>query len=277
MIHASSREQLPEMTVAKNMSGPGHQHLPVTELEVATLAFAIVNIFIWSHWWVKPLDVEQPIMVLELGKLGIPAFAYCHESVTAARKAGRDLVLEIRECKTWNVICGDPEHLRDKAWREITACDIFRVNIVYGSSVQCPDLRRGGATGTNGFQGRDFKRRQMLGVSTNKSKRWLWGMCIHIGTLLDGCCGYTRRVGRVKPREMVEEREDASLSLVINVGIFQTPMICNNAASDHGIKLINRLQHASVSLAPFSVQYTVRPGTLTSLRLPRCGCGGPAH
>lgn len=70
--------------------------------------------------------------MLELGKLGIPAFAYCHESVTAARKAGRDLVLEIRECKTWNVICVDPEHLRDKAWREITACDIFRVNIVYG-------------------------------------------------------------------------------------------------------------------------------------------------
>ncbi|KAJ7143996.1 P-loop containing nucleoside triphosphate hydrolase protein [Mycena epipterygia] len=72
------------------------------------------------------------LAVLELGKLGIPAFAYCHESVTAARKAGRDLVLEIRECKTWNVICVDPEHLRDKSWREITACDIFRVNIVYG-------------------------------------------------------------------------------------------------------------------------------------------------
>ncbi|KAJ6565522.1 hypothetical protein DFH09DRAFT_1363750 [Mycena vulgaris] len=40
-----------------------HQHLPVTELEVATLAFAIVNIFIWSIWWKKPLDVEQPIWI----------------------------------------------------------------------------------------------------------------------------------------------------------------------------------------------------------------------
>ncbi|KAJ6555490.1 hypothetical protein B0H10DRAFT_2241392 [Mycena sp. CBHHK59/15] len=60
-------------------------------------------------------------IVLELGKLGIPAFAYCHETVTAARKAGRNLVHEIRECKSWNVICVDPEHLRDKAWREITA------------------------------------------------------------------------------------------------------------------------------------------------------------
>ncbi|KAJ6573005.1 hypothetical protein DFH09DRAFT_1079160 [Mycena vulgaris] len=40
-----------------------HQHLPVTELEVATLAFAIVNVFIWVIWWKKPLDVEQPIWI----------------------------------------------------------------------------------------------------------------------------------------------------------------------------------------------------------------------
>ncbi|KAJ6509807.1 hypothetical protein DFH09DRAFT_1374632 [Mycena vulgaris] len=40
-----------------------HQHLPVTELEVATLAFAVVNVFIWSIWWKKPLDVEQPIQI----------------------------------------------------------------------------------------------------------------------------------------------------------------------------------------------------------------------
>ncbi|KAJ6565577.1 hypothetical protein DFH09DRAFT_1473741 [Mycena vulgaris] len=40
-----------------------HQQLPVTELEVATLAFAVVNIFIWVIWWKKPLDVEQPIRI----------------------------------------------------------------------------------------------------------------------------------------------------------------------------------------------------------------------
>ncbi|KAJ7366325.1 hypothetical protein DFH08DRAFT_1003099 [Mycena albidolilacea] len=37
------------------------QHLPLTELEVATLAFQFVNIFIWLLWWHKPLDVQQPI------------------------------------------------------------------------------------------------------------------------------------------------------------------------------------------------------------------------
>ncbi|KAJ6459565.1 hypothetical protein C8R45DRAFT_879709, partial [Mycena sanguinolenta] len=40
-----------------------HQRLIVTELEVATLAFAIVNIFIWLLWWNKPLDVHRPIVV----------------------------------------------------------------------------------------------------------------------------------------------------------------------------------------------------------------------
>ncbi|KAJ7127658.1 hypothetical protein C8R44DRAFT_616196, partial [Mycena epipterygia] len=40
-----------------------HQHLPVTQLEVATGAFAIVNVFIWSLWWAKPLDVEKPLLV----------------------------------------------------------------------------------------------------------------------------------------------------------------------------------------------------------------------
>ncbi|KAF7356036.1 hypothetical protein MVEN_00933300 [Mycena venus] len=40
-----------------------HQHLAITELEVATLAFAVVNILIWLLWWDKPLDVQEPMVV----------------------------------------------------------------------------------------------------------------------------------------------------------------------------------------------------------------------
>ncbi|KAJ7331309.1 hypothetical protein DFH08DRAFT_966333 [Mycena albidolilacea] len=40
-----------------------HQGLAVTKLEVATLGFAVVNIFIWALWWNKPLDVQQPIVI----------------------------------------------------------------------------------------------------------------------------------------------------------------------------------------------------------------------
>ncbi|KAF8176409.1 P-loop containing nucleoside triphosphate hydrolase protein [Mycena galopus ATCC 62051] len=71
-------------------------------------------------------------IVFELKNLGVSAFPYCQETVSEARIAGRNLVHEIRDCKTWNVICVDPEHLRDKAWRQITAWDVFRANTVYG-------------------------------------------------------------------------------------------------------------------------------------------------
>ncbi|KAF7369951.1 hypothetical protein MSAN_00624900 [Mycena sanguinolenta] len=40
-----------------------HQRLAVTQLEIATLAFAVVNIFIWLLWWNKPLDVQRPIVI----------------------------------------------------------------------------------------------------------------------------------------------------------------------------------------------------------------------
>lgn len=40
-----------------------HQRLSVTELEVATLAYAVVNIFIWLLWWDKPLDVERQVVL----------------------------------------------------------------------------------------------------------------------------------------------------------------------------------------------------------------------
>ncbi|KAJ7021515.1 hypothetical protein C8F04DRAFT_1314218, partial [Mycena alexandri] len=39
------------------------QRLPISELEVATLAFAVVNIFTWLLWWHKPLDVQEPILI----------------------------------------------------------------------------------------------------------------------------------------------------------------------------------------------------------------------
>ncbi|KAF7369977.1 hypothetical protein MSAN_00627600 [Mycena sanguinolenta] len=39
------------------------QCLAITQLEVATLAFAIVNIFIWLLWWNKPLDVQRRTVV----------------------------------------------------------------------------------------------------------------------------------------------------------------------------------------------------------------------
>jgi len=39
------------------------QHLPVTELEIVTLAFASLNLVTYVLWWEKPLDVKFPYPV----------------------------------------------------------------------------------------------------------------------------------------------------------------------------------------------------------------------
>lgn len=39
------------------------EHLPVTELEIATLAFAVLNYGTYALWWNKPLNVECPIIL----------------------------------------------------------------------------------------------------------------------------------------------------------------------------------------------------------------------
>ncbi|KAJ7729901.1 hypothetical protein B0H16DRAFT_1775391 [Mycena metata] len=39
------------------------QHLPLTELEVATLAFTVISTIIRLLWWWKPLDVQQPMVI----------------------------------------------------------------------------------------------------------------------------------------------------------------------------------------------------------------------
>jgi hypothetical protein len=40
-------------------------HLPLTELEIVTLAYAMMNSFIYIFWWDKPRDVGCPIRVYE--------------------------------------------------------------------------------------------------------------------------------------------------------------------------------------------------------------------
>jgi hypothetical protein len=40
-------------------------HLPLTELEIITLAYAMLNSFIYVFWWDKPRDVRCPIRVYE--------------------------------------------------------------------------------------------------------------------------------------------------------------------------------------------------------------------
>ncbi|KIK66921.1 hypothetical protein GYMLUDRAFT_218308 [Collybiopsis luxurians FD-317 M1] len=61
------------------------QHLPITELELTTLAFASLNILTCMLWWQKPLDVRHPILItLQGGKSvseSLPEMCFARQSL----------------------------------------------------------------------------------------------------------------------------------------------------------------------------------------------------
>ncbi|KIM21298.1 hypothetical protein M408DRAFT_109226 [Serendipita vermifera MAFF 305830] len=63
----------------------GTQSLPLTELEVVTLAYATLNLFIYVFWWDKPRNVECPIRIYKTSA------ASHEESGETAGKWGDDL------------------------------------------------------------------------------------------------------------------------------------------------------------------------------------------
>ena len=48
----------------------GIEHLPVTHLEIITLAYAAMNFVIYIFWWNKPLNVNQPVRVFRKSNPG---------------------------------------------------------------------------------------------------------------------------------------------------------------------------------------------------------------
>ena len=47
-----------------------HKHLPVTHLEIVTLAYVVINFVIHIFWWNKPLNVSQPVRVFQKSEAG---------------------------------------------------------------------------------------------------------------------------------------------------------------------------------------------------------------
>ena len=50
----------------------GIEHLPLTHLEIVTLAYAAMNFAIYSFWWYKPHNVNRPVRVFRKSDLGAP-------------------------------------------------------------------------------------------------------------------------------------------------------------------------------------------------------------
>ena len=61
------------------------KHLPVTHLEIVTLAYAAMNLVIYVFWWNKPLNVNRPVRVFRKSDVKEPI----SETQTLASEANR--------------------------------------------------------------------------------------------------------------------------------------------------------------------------------------------
>ena len=63
----------------------GIKHLPVTHLEIVTLAYAAMNFVIYVFWWNKPLNVNRPVRVFRKSGESEPSETQ-PQSISEARK-----------------------------------------------------------------------------------------------------------------------------------------------------------------------------------------------
>ena len=79
------------------------EHLPITHLEIVTLAYAAMNFVIYIFWWNKPLDVNRPVRVFRKSERS--ATQYQDESTTTHHSKAWEF--------TWEAIGGGLEAMMD--------------------------------------------------------------------------------------------------------------------------------------------------------------------
>ena len=69
------------------------KHLPVTHLEIVTLAYAAMNFVIYVFWWNKPLNVNRPVRVFRKSGESEPSGTQ-PQSISEARKLTWESVID---------------------------------------------------------------------------------------------------------------------------------------------------------------------------------------
>ena len=71
----------------------GIKHLPVTHLEIVTLAYVAMNFVIYVFWWNKPLKVNRPVWVLQKSGESEPSRMQ-PQSISGAQKLTQESVID---------------------------------------------------------------------------------------------------------------------------------------------------------------------------------------
>ncbi|KAF9066188.1 P-loop containing nucleoside triphosphate hydrolase protein [Rhodocollybia butyracea] len=79
---------------------------------------------------ITPMKGLATSILSEAKEFGIAGLSYCHEIISQYRIDKINLEALICECKTWNLLCIDPEHLAAPEWRRIINHPTFRANLI---------------------------------------------------------------------------------------------------------------------------------------------------
>ncbi|THU94699.1 hypothetical protein K435DRAFT_562288, partial [Dendrothele bispora CBS 962.96] len=61
---------------------------------------------------------------------GLSVLSYNHETISRLQRNKVNFISGILECREWDLICLDPEHLTGKDWHAITDCEFFLSNLL---------------------------------------------------------------------------------------------------------------------------------------------------
>ncbi|THU82936.1 hypothetical protein K435DRAFT_795347 [Dendrothele bispora CBS 962.96] len=79
---------------------------------------------------VTPTKGWAKSIIHEAKEFGLSGLSYCHEHITEYTAKKINLVKSICECKEWQLICVDPEHLATPKWQEILKSNVFLKNLL---------------------------------------------------------------------------------------------------------------------------------------------------
>ncbi|KAK1223506.1 hypothetical protein PQX77_013633, partial [Marasmius sp. AFHP31] len=112
-----------ELTI--RLQAQSYPHLPVQVRPVAIV--------------ITPTKKLASSIISEAESLGLNGLSYCHDVISEYRMKKHDLTHLICECKTWDLLCVNPEHLNSAEWRTIIQ-DVRVAVESLGSGVQAGSL-----------------------------------------------------------------------------------------------------------------------------------------
>ncbi|KAK1235388.1 hypothetical protein PQX77_001395 [Marasmius sp. AFHP31] len=79
---------------------------------------------------VTPTKGLAASIISEAESFGLKGISYCHDVISEYRMKNVDLTRLICECKEWQLLCVDPEHLNSSEWRKIIHHSTFQRHLI---------------------------------------------------------------------------------------------------------------------------------------------------